>query len=273
MHIEGFRLTGKIRLAIWLQWLRKLSLACTPPWWFVLFSHLDSVDIYSWLQRPKTWQNYWKIWIKTPISKNTDHKSSSNCANSLNFIRMWNSYVKHWHFNLFHQLFHFRFKFDWIAVVLKNVPPCVNQYSWVCSYGVWSQWRAQCYWSKWRLKLSILFLFVWWVWCHFKCVWFQSYSKVDAMRILVMGIEVFCAFGFVFFSCEFGERLSGAFDDVSNCVGHFNWYNFPIVVQRMMPTVLMTTQQKIALECFGSILCVRKALKSVSQIKLNDFDQ
>lgn len=82
-----------------------------------------------------------------------------------------------------------------------------------------------------------------------------------------MAMEVFCAFCFVSVACELGERFSGAFEDVSDLIGEFKWYRFPGEVQRLLPILLVHTQRPIALECFGSILCVREALKSVRWIK------
>lgn len=84
-----------------------------------------------------------------------------------------------------------------------------------------------------------------------------------------MGVEAFCAFGSVSVSCEMGERFSGAFREISDLINEFKWYQFPNNVQRILPFLLLHTQQPIALECFGSILCVREALKSVSTSNAN----
>lgn len=81
-----------------------------------------------------------------------------------------------------------------------------------------------------------------------------------------MGIEIFCAFASVSIPCELGDRLSSAFSVISDLIDQFKWYRFPIEVQRMLPIILITTQRPIAIECFGSILCVRAALKSVREM-------
>lgn len=80
-----------------------------------------------------------------------------------------------------------------------------------------------------------------------------------------MVVEAFCAFGFVSVACELGERFNGAFNDCSDSVDQFKWYLFPNDVQRIMPYFLHHMQQPVALKCFGSIFCVREALKKVSQ--------
>lgn len=45
-------------------------------------------------------------------------------------------------------------------------------------------------------------------------------------------------------------------------------YSFPMELQRMLPIVILIGQQPVALECFGSILCLRNTLKSVSAVKI-----
>lgn len=64
-------------------------------------------------------------------------------------------------------------------------------------------------------------------------------------------------------SCELGQRLSDAFDDISSAVNLFDWYLFPIQIQRMLPLIIPSTQQPVALACFGSIVCTRDALRKV----------
>lgn len=78
-----------------------------------------------------------------------------------------------------------------------------------------------------------------------------------------MIVEAFCAFGSVSVSCELGERFASAFEGVSDLIDQFEWYQFPLEVQKLLPTLLIHTQQRIALKCFGSISCDREALKSV----------
>lgn len=78
-----------------------------------------------------------------------------------------------------------------------------------------------------------------------------------------MVVEAFCAFGSVSVSCELGERFASAFENISDLIDELKWYLLPHEVQRLLPILLMHTQQRIALKCFGSISCVREALKSV----------
>lgn len=79
-----------------------------------------------------------------------------------------------------------------------------------------------------------------------------------------MILESICAFGLVGFSCEIGQRFTANFSEISDTIDKLNWYKFPIYVQRIWPTIIHVAQQELAIECFGSVLCVREAFKSVS---------
>ena len=81
--------------------------------------------------------------------------------------------------------------------------------------------------------------------------------------MFVMSIEVFCAFGFVFVACELGQRISDAFNELSDVIGRFNWYTFSVEVQHILPTIILVAQQPVVISCFGSVLCLREAFKKV----------
>lgn len=79
-------------------------------------------------------------------------------------------------------------------------------------------------------------------------------------------IEAFYAFGVLFVSCEIGQRLNVAFEECSSLVDQFNWYKFPIKMQRMLPLILHFTQQPIYIKCFGSTAADRETFKYVCKI-------
>lgn len=82
--------------------------------------------------------------------------------------------------------------------------------------------------------------------------------------ITVLIIETVTAFGLVGFSCEIGQRFTTEFDDIADEIDSLKWYIFPIKVQKMLPMVILNVQQELAIECFGSILCVRESFTNVS---------
>ena len=84
--------------------------------------------------------------------------------------------------------------------------------------------------------------------------------------LVVLSFEVSYAFGFVFICCEVGERFSGSFNEICDIFDQFNWYLLPVKIQQMLPTVILIAQLPVVIECFGSILCLREAFKSVGLI-------
>lgn len=77
-------------------------------------------------------------------------------------------------------------------------------------------------------------------------------------------LQAIYAFGLVFVICEMGQRLNFAFAECSQMVDQFEWYLFPMAIQRMLPLILMFTQQPFEVVCFGSKASDRDTFKLVS---------
>lgn len=71
------------------------------------------------------------------------------------------------------------------------------------------------------------------------------------------------AFGIIFLTCELGQRLTNAFEQIQDEIKKFEWYLFSSEIQQMLPTILIVSQQSIELECFGSISGLRETFKKV----------
>lgn len=71
------------------------------------------------------------------------------------------------------------------------------------------------------------------------------------------------AFGMTFLTCELGQRMSNAFEEIHDVIGHFHWYLFPDEIKRMLPMILMNLQEPVELKCFGSFSCCRDSFKKV----------
>lgn len=67
----------------------------------------------------------------------------------------------------------------------------------------------------------------------------------------------------MFCDCEFGQRLSNAFEEIDNEIETFDWYLFPYELKQMLPIILLMTQKPVEFECFGSISISRKYFKKV----------
>lgn len=95
---------------------------------------------------------------------------------------------------------------------------------------------------------------------------FQLHHETNIFILFGLMLEVVFAFGLVFIVCEIGERISTAFNEIDDVIDQFKWYLLPAEVQRMLPTIILNVQQKVALKCFGSISCQREAFRKVSSI-------
>lgn len=85
--------------------------------------------------------------------------------------------------------------------------------------------------------------------------------------LIILILEIFYAFGFVYGCCEIGEMLCASFDEISDGINQLNWYLFPIETKQMLCTIMLIVHRPVALKCFGSILCLRESFKQVSSAK------
>lgn len=85
------------------------------------------------------------------------------------------------------------------------------------------------------------------------------------MEILALSIKMIWVFSFIFGVYEFGERLSGSFEELNDEYDQFAWHLFPMKAQRMLTVLLRMAQKPIELRVFGSTPCGRITLKNVGR--------
>lgn len=87
---------------------------------------------------------------------------------------------------------------------------------------------------------------------------------MDTVALLEMIFEGGYAFGLVLISCELGQRLTDAYGEIDGDeMGQYDWYLYPLELQRTFPLLLIIAQQPVYLECFGSYACLRDSFKKV----------
>lgn len=74
------------------------------------------------------------------------------------------------------------------------------------------------------------------------------------------------AFGAVIFVCELCQQVCNGFEEMNRAMDQFHWPSYPIDLRRVLPIVIMFTQQPIEFKVFGSITCCRESFKNVSSI-------
>ena len=97
----------------------------------------------------------------------------------------------------------------------------------------------------------------------------QMHHDDDLLVLLGTMVKVNSSFGILLIACELCQQTNQAFDECSDMVKQFDWYLFPVEIQRTMPMILYFTQQPIELICFGSWPCNRETFKYVSEIEKN----
>lgn len=60
-----------------------------------------------------------------------------------------------------------------------------------------------------------------------------------------------------------GQQFSNAIEGIDIAFSQLDWYLFPSKVQRMLPTVMLITQQPTFIKCFGNVLLARQQFRKV----------
>lgn len=86
--------------------------------------------------------------------------------------------------------------------------------------------------------------------------------------LLIIVFEIIYAFGTLLLSCEVCQGMNIAFEECYDMIVQFEWYLFPVAIQRMLPMILNYMQQPIDIRCFGSTACDRETFKDVCIMKI-----
>lgn len=106
----------------------------------------------------------------------------------------------------------------------------------------------------WNLEFSILE--------SIEC--FQAHGEIETL-ILFESIVIFiAALLLVMIACEIGQRFCNAFEDVEYALSQINVYLLPREVQRLLPMVIMYSQEPFVVQFFGSLCCTRVQFQKVT---------
>lgn len=94
----------------------------------------------------------------------------------------------------------------------------------------------------------------------------QSLNGIDPFLLVIPICEMFWSFALVFIFCEFGERVSTGYTEISDAINQFEWYLFPIGITRTLPIIMCYAQRPVVVKGIGNIACVRLMFKKVSGI-------
>lgn len=83
--------------------------------------------------------------------------------------------------------------------------------------------------------------------------------------------QMFWSFSLVFLVCNFGHKVSIAFEETGYAFDQINWYLFPYEMWNSLPTIIVGVQQPAKLTVFGKISCSREDFKNVSLVEQNSI--
>lgn len=95
---------------------------------------------------------------------------------------------------------------------------------------------------------------------------FKSYPEINSVAILSLIFKLANTLGQLYVACEICQRLSNAFMEIDDGMGQLDWYRFPHEIKKVLPIILVLTQQPFAFECIGSISCNRETYIQVGSI-------
>lgn len=85
---------------------------------------------------------------------------------------------------------------------------------------------------------------------------------------MLLMTEVLVSFAGIFCICDFGERISDAFEDINILIEELKWYLLPSETQLWLATILTVAQRPVNLEIFGTMSCNRRTFKEVRRFHL-----
>lgn len=89
------------------------------------------------------------------------------------------------------------------------------------------------------------------------------------MALLLLIFDAFNSFAFIFISCELGQRLSDAFNEINDVIDRSEWNLFKNEFKRILPMIMIISQEPVMLECFGRISCCRDVFNKVRKITVS----
>lgn len=100
-----------------------------------------------------------------------------------------------------------------------------------------------------------------WYGLFYLCI--QLHHSGDMTMIMIIIFEMSYAFGALLVACELSQRVNVAFEECDKIIEQFDWYRFPLEIQRILPTIIIYAQRPVEIKCFGSMACNRAAFKDV----------
>lgn len=93
----------------------------------------------------------------------------------------------------------------------------------------------------------------------------QTNSQINSVMLFESVFYGFWAIILVFTTCECGQQFCDAFGNLNYSLGQLGWYFLPIEIQRLLPMIIINSQQPMLVKCYGNISCERDTFKKVNR--------
>lgn len=77
-------------------------------------------------------------------------------------------------------------------------------------------------------------------------------------------VATFWSLAVLYIFCHFGQLMTDQFVKLDETICTCDWYLFPNDVKRILPIVLMASQQSVTLQGYGNIACIRENFRRVT---------
>lgn len=83
----------------------------------------------------------------------------------------------------------------------------------------------------------------------------ESFQQQEHNSVVLFATIFYASYvcGALFLICDLALRFTNAFEEIYDEIVAFQWKLFPLAIQKLLPIILIETQQPAALYCFGKI--------------------
>lgn len=92
----------------------------------------------------------------------------------------------------------------------------------------------------------------------------QAHDLENPFELVRPMTVIFFSFLTIFFFCETAEQITAQFEEINDDLYQSDWYSYPLKVQKIIPTIMIGTQQEISVQGFGNLIFTRESFKRVS---------
>lgn len=87
------------------------------------------------------------------------------------------------------------------------------------------------------------------------------------MELFQGAMALSASYIWLFVFCYFGEKVTGAFDKLSDCIYQTDWYRFPVELRKYVVIMLLFAQKPVYMLAFKKFQCTLRTFEQVNSHK------